>query len=137
MGALYTFGSPRVGTEGFEENLEGVFHARVVHQNDLVTQVPPAFSIWPFPRYHHVGWLHHLRDDGSMLVSKKVNEDVPDEGAGITETRNLFRGMIRGVKLESLGAPTKPLKDHTPLLYTKALAEAMKRKQRGSGTSTS
>lgn len=127
VAALYTFGSPRVGTEGFEQNFEKdgktLFHARVVNGDDLVAQVPPAFSIWPFPRYCHVGTRFGIKEGGQIEQGKNVNEDAENGRAGVMETRKMLLGMIRGVERETLGAPTKPLKDHTPLLYTHGLAE--------------
>jgi len=46
--SLYTFGSPRVGTQGFATNLTKAVHAdniyRVSHRADLVTMIP----LWPF-----------------------------------------------------------------------------------------
>jgi len=40
--ALFTFGSPRVGTRKFVESIKYVPHFRFVNNNDIVTSVPPA-----------------------------------------------------------------------------------------------
>ena len=41
--ALYTYGSPRVGTRKFAETIKHIPHYRHVNNNDLVCSVPPAF----------------------------------------------------------------------------------------------
>jgi pimeloyl-ACP methyl ester carboxylesterase len=116
IAGMYTFGSPRVGTAGFGKNLEGLFHARVVHEDDLVAKVPAAFSIPPFPKYRHVGRLHVLHDNGAITVAS--SDDVRDP---IFETRNMLKELLAIPDVKSVRAPPKPLRDHTPLLYSKAL----------------
>jgi hypothetical protein len=110
-----------VGTAGFEENFEGVYHARVVHEEDLVAEVPPAFALPFFPPYHHVGWLHKLSDDGRISRAGKPNADVGSQEEGVFAILKLLRDMIARTKLGTITSPPKALKDHTPLLYTKAL----------------
>jgi triacylglycerol lipase len=118
IAGMYTFGSPRVGTAGFEKKLEGLFHARVVHEDDFVTKVPAAFSIPPFPKYHHVGRLHVLRDNGAIDPAGLSNEDVKHP---ISETLKMLKQLLTIPPWKSFGPPVKPLRDHTPLLYSKAL----------------
>lgn len=48
--ALYTYGSPRVGTRSFVKSFSHVSHYRFVNNNDIVPKVPPAF----FGYKHHV-----------------------------------------------------------------------------------
>lgn len=43
--ALYTFGSPRVGDQAFGTTLNGLFHCRVVNDEDLVTTMPPVLPV--------------------------------------------------------------------------------------------
>lgn len=125
MGALYTFGSPRVGTAGLEENFGGIYHARIVHDADLVAKVPPAFALPFFPPYHHVGSLHELFDDGRMVASSTPNLDVGSQQEGIFELLRLLRGILADLKLGKTIPLPKALKDHTPLLYSKALHRAL------------
>ena len=124
--ALYTFGCPRVGTHGFEENLSGLYHARIVHEDDLVARIPPAFSVPPFPVYRHVGSLHPVNRDGRLGPPSAANADAPDPQQGVLEFYRLLRQIAKGLKHNSIGAPPKPLKDHTPRLYTIALHGAVR-----------
>lgn len=130
LACLYTFGCPRVGTEGFESNLEGLYHARIVHEDDLVAQVPPAFSIPPFPRYKHVGRLHRLFSSGEIDSNFPENHDVDGQSGGMFETRSLLKRIIDEVRSGQFGPPIKSLKDHTPLLYSQALRAALQRTPR-------
>lgn len=125
LACLYTFGSPRVGTAGFEENLAGLYHARIVHGDDLVTKVPPAFAIPPFPRYKHVGSLHCLSASGVIESTFPENHDVEGTKGGIFETRRMLKRIIDEVRTGKFGPPIKSLRDHTPLLYTRALRAAL------------
>lgn len=47
--ALYTYGSPRVGTRGFVKKFKNIPHYRHVNNNDIVPKVPFAF----------LGYVHH------------------------------------------------------------------------------
>ena len=47
--ALYTYGSPRVGTRKFVKSFSNVEHYRHVNNNDVVTSIPLAF----------MGYVHH------------------------------------------------------------------------------
>jgi hypothetical protein len=76
LDGLYTYGSPRVGDEGFAaafDNLlaaKGVTHFRFVNHEDLVTKVPitalPARTV-----FKHVGSLKRIDRDGHI-------HDAPD-----------------------------------------------------------
>lgn len=65
---LYTFGSPRVGTQGFATNLTKAVHAdniyRVSHRADLVTMIP----LWPFVHVPTPG-IDCFLDKGGHLPS--------------------------------------------------------------------
>ena len=58
--ALYTFGSPRVGTRRFIKNLY-TKHFRVVNNNDIVTRVPPRLMF-----YRHHGELVYINHYGNI-----------------------------------------------------------------------
>lgn len=58
--ALFTYGSPRVGSGDFVEALK-VVHYRHVNNNDIVTAVPP------YPLYHHHGTLRYINRHGKIV----------------------------------------------------------------------
>ncbi len=66
--SLYTFGSPRVGTEAFAQNLtrkvgaENIY--RVLHSSDLVSMVP----VWPY--------LHVPRPEGECWISRSTGIQI-------------------------------------------------------------
>ena len=124
VAGLYTFGCPRVATGGFAENPSGLSHARIVHGDDLVTKLPPAFSLPFFPVYQHLGLLVKIDSEGDCHVIRD-QPSGPDIRAGMVETADLLRKLLALPNLEQFGAPAKPLKDHTPLLYTRALRRAV------------
>jgi triacylglycerol lipase len=57
---LYTYGSPRVGSTKFIENIHCP-HYRHVNNNDIVTCVPP------YPLYHHHGILRYINRKGKIV----------------------------------------------------------------------
>ncbi len=65
--ALYTFGSPRVGTTDFGASLDDVAAHRIVNHHDLVTRVPPSTAPMKFA---HVGELH-------TISAEQVHARVP------------------------------------------------------------
>ena len=60
---LYTFGSPRVGTRSFinEMTADGITHYRFVNNNDIVTRVPLALM-----GYKHHGELCYINHYGNI-----------------------------------------------------------------------
>jgi len=101
--ALYTFGSPRVGDEDFAATLSGVSVFRVVDNRDIVTTVPP-----PAP-FHHVGELHYITHDGSMLIN-------PADDAVALDRLKRDRLFSRELHKLFTDAP-EPLADHAPVNY--------------------
>ena len=59
--ALYTFGSPRVGTKAFVKSFDFVPHYRHVNNNDIVTKVPMAIM-----GYRHHGSLQYINFYGNI-----------------------------------------------------------------------
>jgi len=57
---LYTYGSPRVGWNGYCKSL-GVVHHRWRNNNDIVTKVPLAIM-----GYRHDGELHYITSDNKI-----------------------------------------------------------------------
>ena len=58
--ALFTYGSPRVGSNDFVDALK-IVHYRHVNNNDVVTCVPP------YPLYHHHGILRYINRKGKIV----------------------------------------------------------------------
>ena len=58
--ALFTYGSPRVGSNDFVDALH-VLHYRHVNNNDIVPCVPP------YPLYHHHGTLRYINRKGKIV----------------------------------------------------------------------
>ena len=58
--ALYTYGSPRVGSFDFVDALK-IIHYRHVNNNDIVTCVPP------YPLYTHHGTLRYINRKGKIV----------------------------------------------------------------------
>ena len=58
--ALFTYGSPRVGSKDFVDALK-VLHYRHINNNDIVTRVPP------YPLYHHHGVLCYIDRKGKIV----------------------------------------------------------------------
>lgn len=104
---VYSFGSPRVGDDGFKEKCDVKIY-RVVNNDDLFCQVPPP------GRYVHVGELKFI-DSGAILRNQmpereRIDYQRPDERYGQDNTnsqkKNSFKGFVPAA-----------FRDHVPLLY--------------------
>ena len=103
---LHTFGSPRVGCRRYIRHAE-VTHYRWVHNNDVVTRVPPAWM-----GYRHCGNEVYLDRFGRI---RKLT--------GIWRSRDRWRGLIGGLfqwKLDLLA-------DHSIKHYAKHIAAAVEK----------
>jgi len=118
-GALYTFGSPRVGDATFTATLQSVYHCRVVNDNDIVATVPPP------PLFRHDGELHHIRHDGRLEVYPRGTDVVMTLRPGllIERTAAALNGLVAGLRAFGLELPEQ-LTDHTPVNYTAHLEQA-------------
>jgi hypothetical protein len=123
--ALYTFGSPRVGDKVFGTDLKGMFHCRIVNDEDIVTTVPPTVSIPGLPAYQHVGQMHRIENDGHLQISPPDtgNLEVLNPRIGAFDFVESLRGLLTGIRTFRL-EPPKPLRDHTPVNYTARLERA-------------
>ncbi len=89
---LYTFGSPRVGTETFANDLtrkakpKNIF--RVCHSSDPVTMVP----VWPY--------LHAPRPDGECWVSKSAGVNI------MTHRMEVYMETVKQKSWQDLYRPT-------------------------------
>ena len=113
---LYTFGSPLVGDKAFKTFFETALrktfktdYYRFVHQQDIVTTVPPSgFG------FEHMGSLKHISGDGRIR-----------DGVGMLEQfTNLLSGVLRR-SFDAFGSVNsrvaffipEQLKHHVPTFY--------------------
>lgn len=102
---LHTFGSPRVGCRRYIRHAP-LQHYRWVHNNDIVTRVPPAWM-----GYRHCGNEIYLDRRGRI---RKLT--------GVWRSRDRWRGILRGLwkwKLDFLS-------DHSIGQYAEHIANAVK-----------
>jgi len=101
---LHTFGSPRVGCGRYVRHAE-VIHYRWVHNNDVVTRVPPLWM-----GYRHGGNEIYLDRYGRI---RKLT--------GIWRSRDRWRGLLMGLLRWQLDL----LSDHSIKLYAGHIAAAV------------
>jgi triacylglycerol lipase len=107
---LHTFGSPRVGCRRWIRHAQ-VSHYRWVHNNDVVTRVPPAWM-----GYRHCGDEVYLDRYGRI---RKLT--------GLWRSRDRWRGFLAGLfqwKIDLLA-------DHSMRLYAQHIAAAVGEEVRG------
>lgn len=102
---LHTFGSPRVGSKRYVDQVP-LKHYRWVHNNDIVTRVPP---IWM--GYRHGGSEIYLDRLGRI---RKLT--------GVWRSRDRWRGFVGGLMKGRLD----PLADHSIHSYIEHIARAAK-----------
>lgn len=100
---LHTFGSPRIGCKRYVKHAE-LSHFRWVHNNDIVTRVPPMFM-----GYRHSGKEVYLNRNGKI---RKLT--------GFLRSMDRCRGMLRGLMTFKLDF----LSDHSIHQYAQHLASA-------------
>src|SRR6476620_7075516 len=101
---LHTFGSPRVGCKRYIRHAE-VRHYRWVHNNDIVTRVPPVWM-----GYRHCGNEIYLNRYGQI---QKLT--------GVFRSRDRWRGFLGGLLKWKLDI----LSDHSIRQYAAHLVEAV------------
>lgn len=101
---LHTFGSPRVGCKRYIRHAE-VTHYRWVHNNDIVTRVPPVMM-----GYRHCGNEIYLDRFGQI---RRLT--------GVLRSRDRWRGFLGGLLQWRLDM----LSDHSIRHYAGHLAEAV------------
>jgi hypothetical protein len=108
---LVTLGSPRVGNAGFVAALAGVEIVRLVDGCDLVTQLPPAFSL-----YAHAGPTSYISCAGELMPEPDAGFIEADRRQG--RTRYVIdHAWRRGAVL------LRDLADHAPINYARAFFE--------------
>jgi triacylglycerol lipase len=122
--ALYSFGSPRVGTADFARAFpEGFLHCRVVNDRDVVAAVPPRrLSGRIFGSgYHHAGVLFRIRPEG------RLERGAPDDDSAPSLLHELAAGWreeLARIRAEGARGAIEPLMDHAPLNYTAGIGRA-------------
>jgi triacylglycerol lipase len=101
---LHTFGSPRVGNKRYICHAQ-VTHYRWVHNNDIVTRVPPVFM-----GYRHCGDEIYFDRYGRI---RKLT--------GIWRSRDRWRGLLKGLLQWRIDLLT----DHSIHQYAEHLVEAV------------
>jgi triacylglycerol lipase len=103
---LHTFGSPRVGCKRYIRHA-AITHYRWVHNNDIVTRVPPVWM-----GYRHCGNEIYLDRFGRI---RKLT--------GVWRSRDRWRGLVSGLLKWKLDM----LYDHSIHLYAGHIAAAVKK----------
>jgi triacylglycerol lipase len=106
---LHTFGSPRVGCKRWIRHAD-VTHYRWVHNNDVVTRVPPVFM-----GYRHCGNEIYLDRYGRI---RKLT--------GVWRSRDRWRGLLKGLLQWRLDMLT----DHSIGQYAGHIAAAVDKENR-------
>jgi len=105
---LYTYGSPRVGGAAFRND----FHVnayRFVHNNDIVTMVPPPVE------YQHVGQLKYIDSNGHIHDSPDMWRRLKEQIAGhFGHLENVLESWSNGA-FDAI--PSDYLNDHAPIYY--------------------
>lgn len=101
---LHTFGSPRVGCGKFVTHIN-VKHYRWVHNNDIVTRVPPAWM-----GYRHCGEEVYLDRHGRIR-----------QLTGVLRMRDRWKGILQGLFKWKLDMLT----DHSIHGYAEHIARAL------------
>lgn len=104
---LYTFGSPRVGDQKFQENFK-LRAYRVVNGDDIVSRVPPAGL------YRHVGELKMIDRQESIHDGPAAIEVT---NAPCRNNSNASGGLKENKKSDLSQLIPDSIKDHVPLLY--------------------
>jgi triacylglycerol lipase len=126
--ALYTFGSPRVGTTGFMHAFPRDFlHCRVVNDRDVVPTVPPRqVSRLIRPDFHHVGVPHIIEHDGHMRRGE-LHDDIDGVASpfgGILKGLAFWRSKLTEILAGNVAGLTEKFTDHAPVNYTARIERA-------------
>jgi triacylglycerol lipase len=122
--ALYTFGSPRVGTAELARAFPASFlHCRVVNDRDVVARVPPRrLSEKVFgSAYRHVGVLCHIHPDGDVEHGAADDDGAPSL---IDELAARWREELARIREKGVWNCVEPLMDHAPVNYTAGIERA-------------
>ncbi|WP_076999304.1 lipase family protein [Variovorax sp. KK3] len=105
---IVTLGGPRVGNTAFVAALADVEMLRLVNGCDIVTQLPPAFSL-----YAHAGPTCYISCDGQPMHNPDVGFIESDRAKG-RASYVVDHAWKRGAVL------LRDLADHAPINYARA-----------------
>lgn len=116
---LYTYGSPRVGdvafAQAFSRTRAAGRHFRFVHDNDVVTVVPPNGI------YRHVGSLKHIGPGGGIsddpTALALLSDTFRDLGEKVLALLSIPFGDRRRREAKLLDLFIEGVIDHVPTLY--------------------
>ena len=105
---LFTYGSPRVGDKRYINHVD-MAHYRFVHNNDVVTRVPPTWM-----GYRHTGYEVYLNRHGDIATYGHV-----------LRRRDRWRGFLGGLKRRKLDH----FSDHSIHGYIEAIDRNLRRER--------
>jgi triacylglycerol lipase len=106
---LYTFGSPRVGDQGFQARFQ-LKAFRVVNGNDIVVSIPAEGP------YRHVGELKFIDPKGDIHDRTGLVEE--SDGTACPDSSNASESAKESQKFDSSVFIPSPIRNHVPLLYS-------------------
>ena len=106
---LYTFGSPRVGDEEFQQRF-GLNAFRVVNGRDIVADIPPKGPC------RHVGEPIFIDQKGRIHARHRTTEEADDASCYADSNASGNGGEIR--KSDSALYIPGSIQDHVPVLYS-------------------
>ena len=106
---LYTFGSPRVGDQGFQERFQ-LKAFRVVNGNDIVASIPAEGP------YHHVGELKFI--DPKSGINDRPGLVEESDGTPCIDPSNASESGKESQKFDSSVFIPSWIRNHVPLLYS-------------------
>ncbi len=112
---VYTFGAPRVGDQQFVNSLKDIPIYRIVNNRDAVPTLPPVTALLEFC---HVGELHYIAHDGTMLNNPSdntIDTDRQRSDPTLTKTANARQWFD----------PYEFLADHAPINYSAYLSRQL------------
>src|SRR5262249_42293561 len=111
---VYTFGSPRAGTEVFRSAFDNRFADscfRLEHGSDIITQLPPTIPL--LLNYRPVGTQVYISSDGEVGGQSDRAAILLDQIRGqITLLGGSLANILAGVQL-----PIAAIADHAPIYY--------------------
>ncbi len=114
---LYTFGSPRVGTQKFADSLGGLPVYRVVNNGDVVTRLPTSKGLFGF---RHAG--------ERIELNVGAGQTRPGNG-GLSDFLEVMNA-IRGLDFDAINIPVPDyFSAHAPVNYVAALYQGLNRQE--------
>jgi hypothetical protein len=110
-GAIYTFGSPRVGNDAFVRSIAALEHHRFVNCCDVVCRVPPETF-----EYHHAGPASYLDRRGALHLA-------PAEAVVERDQRRARRAYLWRWSWRPGTLWIRDLADHAPINYYRAVSQ--------------